>query len=332
MTTTDGFQYDIALSFLSADEQLAVALANELRERFRVFIYSEQQKELAGKDGLVEFSAVFGERSRLCAVLYRPGWGQTKWTGVEETAIKERAFEKGWDFLVVIALDAAGVPPWLPKTKLWLGLERFGLQGAAAVLDARAIELGAASRKETNTERAARLEAERQRAANRERFLSSTQGVTAARHEVETLRALLKRDVEQIAASSPSLGMSYHQTDQAALVRSHGRSFTAAWSAQYSNTLESSELFIRVVAGPRTLGGSHERSRVVKELGLLFSIDSAGMAGWQFSDDPTNRVVPTQEVVADLLRDVIDHANDTPSYDPPRDEVEDYDDMSWLFQ
>ncbi|MGH9891006.1 MAG: hypothetical protein ACREA0_03285, partial [bacterium] len=193
-----------------------------------------------------------------------------------------------------------------------------------------AVERGAASRQETNAERAARVESERKRAAERDRFLSSTDGVEAAQQEVQTLRAHLKQEVEQVAANSPSLGISYHETHNAALVRSRGRSFTAAWSGQYSNTLDGSELFIRVVAGPRSLGGSHERAHVLREIGLSFSMDDAGLPGWQSDQNATKRVVPTRELVADLVRDVIDHANDTPRYDPPENEVEDENDVSWL--
>jgi hypothetical protein len=35
-----------------------------------------------------QFSKVFGEESRVVAILYREQWGQTKWTRIEETAIK----------------------------------------------------------------------------------------------------------------------------------------------------------------------------------------------------------------------------------------------------
>ena len=136
------FKYDVAFSFLSEDEKIAETIANELRDRMEIFIYSERQKELAGKDGLESFSRVFQEESRVCAVLYRPNWGNTKWTRVEETAIKNRAFEKGWEFLVFIALESSQIPVWLPNTKIWIGFERFGIQGVTSVIDARFQEAG----------------------------------------------------------------------------------------------------------------------------------------------------------------------------------------------
>ena len=58
--SSDGrpYKYDVAISFLAQDEPLAVQLADALRDRMTVFVYSEQQKELVGKDGLEE-----GQRS-----------------------------------------------------------------------------------------------------------------------------------------------------------------------------------------------------------------------------------------------------------------------------
>src|SRR5438270_2107609 len=100
-------KYDAAVSFLQQDEELARDLVDRVRDRISVFIYSEQQKELAGSDsdGVDTFTRVFAVESRVVVVLYREGWGQTRWTRVEETAIKTRWFNEGFSFLLVIALD-----------------------------------------------------------------------------------------------------------------------------------------------------------------------------------------------------------------------------------
>ena len=64
----------------------------------KAFIYSEQQKVLAGRDGEQLFNAVFGEKARVVVILFRKEWGQTPFTRIEETAIKNRAFDYGYDF------------------------------------------------------------------------------------------------------------------------------------------------------------------------------------------------------------------------------------------
>src|SRR3990167_7183007 len=115
------FKYDVAFSFLAEDEELAQRLADIVNEQYEVFLYSERQKELAGKDGEQEFNAVFSKQARMVGVFYRGQWGKTAWTRIEETAIKGRTFDAGYDFTLFIPLDdPKSVPPWLPKNRLYL--------------------------------------------------------------------------------------------------------------------------------------------------------------------------------------------------------------------
>jgi hypothetical protein len=59
-----------------------------MQDRYKTFLYSRAQGELVGTDGEKTFNAVFGEQARIVAVLLRPEWGQTPWTRIEETAIR----------------------------------------------------------------------------------------------------------------------------------------------------------------------------------------------------------------------------------------------------
>ena len=119
------FKYDVAFSFLARDESLALQLNDLLQDRLSTFLYSERQKELAGTDGEKVFNAVFGKEARSVVLLYRDGYGKTPWTRIEETAIRDRAFSEGHDFLLIMPLDSQGaVPPYYPKTKIWIGLDR----------------------------------------------------------------------------------------------------------------------------------------------------------------------------------------------------------------
>jgi len=45
------FDYDVAFSFLSQDEAAAMQINDRLQDRYRTFLYSQRQKELAGTDG-----------------------------------------------------------------------------------------------------------------------------------------------------------------------------------------------------------------------------------------------------------------------------------------
>src|ERR1017187_8158044 len=166
------YEYDVAFSFLAQDEPIAVQLNDLLQSRLRTFVYSGRQDEVAGTDGEKTFNAVFGEQSRLVVVLYRNGWGQTPWTRIEETAIRNRAFDQGYDFVKFVPLDEnLSVPKWLPRTQLWLGLKRWGAAGAVSVIEARVQELGGEPHEESVQERAARFERSRKFSEERRQFL-----------------------------------------------------------------------------------------------------------------------------------------------------------------
>ena len=113
------FEYDVAFSFLQRDEPLAMQLNDRLQDRVKTFIYTEQQKVVAGTDGEEVFHRVFGKEARIAAVLYRQGWGQSRWTRIEETAIRNRGHEHGYTFALFIPLDEPPkVPEWLPARQV----------------------------------------------------------------------------------------------------------------------------------------------------------------------------------------------------------------------
>ena len=95
MPDDNDFEYDVAFSFNAMDEGIATQLNDLLADRLKTFMYSERQREIAGTDGQEAFSRVFGKTARVVVILYRPEWGQTRWTRVEMDAIKNRSLEEG---------------------------------------------------------------------------------------------------------------------------------------------------------------------------------------------------------------------------------------------
>src|ERR1022692_3290790 len=150
-------RYDVAISFLSQDEPLALKLHEELSKNLSVFVYSKRQEELAGTDGLESFRQAFRSQSRLVVVLYRDGWGKTPWTGIEELAIRERMFEGGWKSLLFVMMDQRGTyPPWLPETHIRLNYNKFASDLIGAI-KLRAVELGGELKVETAVGKAQRM-------------------------------------------------------------------------------------------------------------------------------------------------------------------------------
>ena len=214
--SAEKYTHDVAFSFLAQDEPLATNLNDLLQDRFKTFLYSKKQGELAGTDGEKTFNLVFGEQARLVVVLYREGWGKTPWTRIEETAIRNRAFENGYEFVKFIPLeDKPSVPKWLPRTQLWIGLKRWGIAGAASVIEARIEELGGEPQEETVEDRATRLERSMNFEIERKKFLNSELGVNSANKEFEALRVELERLIDSVNGVVSSIPLSLrirHQT------------------------------------------------------------------------------------------------------------------------
>lgn len=193
MTTQTEYQYEVGFSFLKQDEAIAYDLNDHIQDRLSTFIYSKKQEDLGGKDGEKKINTVFYQECRVVVVLYRDGWGETPWTRIEETAIKNRAFDKGWDFLLFINMDTnSTLPTWIPRTYIWLDYQRFKTEGAIAVIEHKVKEQGGTSRQETIAEAAERLKRLRKAEKERELFLKSQEAVTQANRELRTIIEKLK--------------------------------------------------------------------------------------------------------------------------------------------
>ena len=280
------YKYDVAFSFLQRDEPLALQLNDLLQDRVKTFIYPERQKELAGTDGEETFGKVFGEEARLAVVLYRSEWGETKWTRVEQTAIRRRGFEHGYSFAKFIPLgEPPEVPPWLPPTQVWIGLKRFGIEAAAAVIEARIAELGGQPHQETVEEHAARLERSIQFEARREKF-QWDEGVQAAKQEVTKLKeALESRSVTVRRASS--IQLSVIQARDSVYLIGLGRALEILWKQKAGNHLDGAylhaTLFSHQPAGPGQW--NLERPKQIRSMRFQFDLLPSEVGGWNDAID-----------------------------------------------
>lgn len=255
------YKYDVAISFSAKDEGLATELNDMLHDRLSTFLYSERQREIAGTDGEDSFSKAFGEESRTVVILYREEWGQTPWTRIEETAIRNRAHNEGYDFALFVPLDARpSVPRWVPKNRLWIGLERWGSKGAAAVIEARAQELGAAPRTETLEDRAARQARQATFESDKADALGGYNGTRAFNKGFQAIGEALRSGVERLNGAQSRTRFSFQQwsnTDPLsnAIIEGLPSGFTLARKLDYTNSLENAWLEAIIWNGPPMLPG-----------------------------------------------------------------------------
>ena len=280
---SNSFKYDVAFTFLEGDHGLAVAAAERLRDRMSVFVYSENQKDIAGTDGVVKFSAVYKSEARLVVVLYRDGWGETRWTNVEQEAIRQRFHEgKKWDFLLAVPLEKGKTfPDWFPSTKIWYNYGEFGFESLIPVIDQRVQDLGGESRTETAVDRAARLGRQKVRELERLQLLESDHGLLLAKKEIERLFEILASETVKIAAADPSLNIAFTQApnDPLAAVSSDRASFNMLWQ-KYGNTLRRSRVLVREYAGRFALAGWHGGPEQLSRGEVDFTLNDAGEPAW----------------------------------------------------
>jgi hypothetical protein len=195
-------KYDVAISFLSKDIATAQALHDKLSVGFNVFFFPRKQEDLAGTDGLASMREPFYNNSRLMLVLYREGWGETPWTRVEETAIKESCLALGYRRLFFAFLDhTASYPTWLPDTYVRFNYAEYGLEQAVGAIKARVQELGGQNTPLTAARRAEMLNVEKRYLADKAR-MNSYEGLKKIGDAVQRLFEEINRHCDDLNKSN----------------------------------------------------------------------------------------------------------------------------------
>jgi hypothetical protein len=297
--TDDVLKYDLAFSFVREDEGIANQLNDLVQDRYRTFLYSKAQELLAGTDGEKTFNSVFGEQARTVAVLFRKEWGHTPWTRIEETAIRNRAHDQGYDFVTFIVTEpGAPLPQWLPKVRIWYDFPRFGLNGAAALLGSRIQEQGGTAVEESIADRAARLKRAQQFNAQKEEFHRSYEGVKAAGEAYKRLVADLKSNDNLVRSIGGRIQDAYG--DMVMLV-AKGVVMTAQYIPSFANTLDKAYLEVGFYDGvPRVPGLMvWENPRTLKKWKFQFALIGPGRTGWVGPDRDRKEHAP--EAMAEFL-------------------------------
>ncbi|MDP3027900.1 MAG: hypothetical protein Q8O04_00070 [Deltaproteobacteria bacterium] len=281
----NNYKYDVAFSFLAQDEDLATQINDLLQDRLQTFLYSRRQGELAGTDGEKTFNRVFSSEARIVFVLYRKEWGSTPWTRIEETAIRNRAFEEGYDFVIFAPLEKPpSVPQYLPKNRLWVGLERWGIEGAASVIESRVQEAGGTPSEESVEDYAKRLAKKIKAEEDIKRFLHSDKGVKRANQELSKLFSELKQTADTISADDSAIKLHCEHNQNRCVIFSEGFTLFLHWSQSFSNTLESSGLYVSLYEGRMPLDGSFfppRKPRLLQEIEFNFWLTTTEQVLWE---------------------------------------------------
>jgi hypothetical protein len=130
-------EFEAVFSLLSSDEKIAQAIQRALSPDITAFLYTEEQERLLGAVDSVEAIATTFRHAKICVVLYRHGWSESRWTRLEANIIKDRILDEGDGFLLLVRLDDSTPPTWLPRNKFWVNYAAEGPERTASYIAAR---------------------------------------------------------------------------------------------------------------------------------------------------------------------------------------------------
>jgi len=204
------FKYDVAFSFLAEDEELVSLIDQQLRDRYKTYIYSKMQEELAGSDGMENLSDVFKNQTNLNVIFYRSKWGNTPWTAVECDGIKDSIFSENsnWNRLLIVNLELSSkLPTWIPETHIYFDFDHFGLEKLIGVIEFKIESLGGKRIPDDAVSFAIREDNKNKTEREIKQCLESVDSYKDASKCIQELIDLVKTKRESLKTKSTSFGL-----------------------------------------------------------------------------------------------------------------------------
>jgi len=258
LAAANPFEFDAAISFLTADLALAEELKWLCSPSPDLFVYSRNQEVVAATDGLERFREVFRDRARISVVLHRRGWGQTPWTGVEDIAIRDRCLATKYRSLVLVRLDDAPTPKWVPDTYIHLDLRNYSVEQLAGVIKARCQELGATLRAPTAVELAKRRGQEEAFRQETERYIMTPEGMQAGRECAQKAFVAFVEGARQLSVPGAGWDPQAERDGNQAVGLLAAAAVQLLWQPRWANSLRDSSMRLRSFDGHIQMPGRKE--------------------------------------------------------------------------
>ncbi len=111
------YEYDVALSFASEDEQPVELLANLLKRGGHSCFYAKHEEAMLwGKNLHEHLSFVYKDQARYCVMFLSQHYARKLWPKLERESAQARAFEENHEYILPIRLDDTEIPGILPTT------------------------------------------------------------------------------------------------------------------------------------------------------------------------------------------------------------------------
>lgn len=278
------FKYDIAFSLLAQDLELAEEIKRRINSDVKCFLYSDEQKELAGKNGVEIFKNIFKVESRLDVVLFRKGWGGSGWTGIEEDAMQDRLFKNGEGFLFLVVLDNKDeIPNWVPISKIWVDYKRLGIKGLISILEERVRERGKELTIETSEEKLKRIEKNLEIKSKIREILNGVDGKAyqMCRDEFKIFKNAIKDKISILENRKTEPLFVVEDQDNELIIRFKGYVMNLYWDVHFGNSLTGSIIIIRFQKREYKRGAIRSEYTELIRKEYIFDINMNFRAGWR---------------------------------------------------
>jgi hypothetical protein len=188
-------------------------------------------------------------------------------------------------------LDDSSVPKWLPKPRIWLGIGREGVAGAAAILEARIVEAGGETVEQTAEDHAMNVARRLEKRLEVRNWLLRPEALQAAVKEFESLVSVLEDQARSLGEKQRTIRIELEVSRQygvLAVLRTPLASTTFGWHTEYSNSLNGSALTVREYNGAYLLYRRHDEIlKCASTTEYQFAVSEASEYGWVLRRDET---------------------------------------------
>jgi len=312
-------KYDVALSFMMPDIGLARRLYEALSPNLSVFFFEREQEEITGRHGDEVFRTPFLE-ARLTVVLYRAGYGERGWTGVERTAIGEACLANGYRNLFVVATEPSlQMPPWVPSTHIYFSTAAFSDEELIGAIKGKVLELGAQLQVMTPEKRAAQSMADQEFDRDKRRFYSN--GLPIMEQEIARVFESFAAKIKALDNGATALYELAHNRGQFG-VRDANVTLFVQWFREGYTNIDTDELRVEEYTARVELPNQTpymwfgERPSPVAKSAYQLELARSGKHVWRQTKAPYGKTAAsdlTSDALADRLviefYDLMDRAN-----------------------
>lgn len=317
--------FDVAISFLVADEKIASTIKSKL-SGLNVFFYPHNQEELIGTNGLESMRAPFLS-AWVNVVLYRERYGKTPWTGVELAAIQDSCLKTAFRSLLFVQLDKKDpTPDWLPNTHIRCVLGDFTIDQLVGAIKNKVQELGGVIHQPDAMSEAQRVKQEAEYLADREAMMRDRAWIEGTVHR--SLRETFQKVKQLVAQVNKDHGfkiVSGANGYQSCILRSGFVSLGCGWSQPIWNNVGNDphgDCYLRIaeVSGTLLLPDENawvmHKPRVLKEHRIKVGVNENRDLVWLDGEEQIEPERLADHIVM-ILMDLISRANEGKVEKPP---------------